>query len=491
MAVKRPVVLIYPRHTWGWEAQPWRDLPLGLLYVAAPLVAAGHPVAVLDQRTEPNWQTALQRELKRDPICVGVSSSTGPQLKHALEVSRQTKLLADVPVVWGGVHPTVLPEQTLAEDCIDIVVRGEGEQTFLELVSALERGAPLAEIPGLSYAADGRVVHNADRPFIELDSYPPPALELIDPSKYVRNVFGVERILYSTSRGCPNACSFCFNTFVHRRRWRRLSPEVAVDQLEALVATTGVGGVFLSDSNFFTDIAWAREVLQGVVRRRLNLVFTRLHVCFNVLAKMGDDDLELLSNAGCKCLAIGIESGSERIRQMLHKSIDAAQLLEVNQRMARTPLHTLYFFMMGYPDETREELAQTVALYRRLLADNRNASASLNIACPYPGTKLFDMAVRCGLQVPETTEEWARFNYRNVTDRAPWISRRRRRLIEMLDFCSFFQDGYKPYKKTSPLAALAVRLYAPIADFRVRRLEARLPVEIALAKLLGIYGKQA
>jgi radical SAM superfamily enzyme YgiQ (UPF0313 family) len=253
----------------------------------------------------------------------------------------------------------------------------------------------------------------------------------------------------------------------------------------------GIRGLFLSDSNFFADLDWGRRVLEGVVRADLGIVFTRIHVCFSVLNKMAEEDFALLEKAGCKCLAVGVESGSERIRRLLRKPIDERGLLDLNRRLSRYPFSLIYFFMMGFPTETQEELASTARLFLRLLKDNPNASKSLNVYTPYPGTELFDVAVRHGLDIPRRTEDWAAFNYRNLPRRSPWISKDMRSLIEMLDFCSFFVDGLHPFKKTHPLASLAAALYSPLAGLRVEKLSYRFPVEIKLARWLRLYARQS
>ena len=125
------------------------ELPQGLLHVAAPLLPNGFEVRILDQRFEPNWRSVLQEELELGLVCVGVSTTTGPQLRHALEISKAVKSIRDTPVVWGGVHPSILPGQVLTLREVDVVVVGEGEQTFLELVQALERGFPLSGVKGI------------------------------------------------------------------------------------------------------------------------------------------------------------------------------------------------------------------------------------------------------------------------------------------------------------------------------------------------------
>jgi len=489
----RRVLLIYPRHTKGWQAQPWIDMPMGLLCIATPVHFAGYDVRIIDQRLEPRWRAILQEELDRNPVCIGISSTTGPQLQYALEISRIAKENGNAPVVWGGVHPSILPEQTLENRHIDIVVQGEGEETFLELVKALDTKDSPSTVKGIWYKDNGRIRHTGDRQFIDLDKQPPLAYHLIEPRKYIRRVFGVERLSFITSRGCPEECTFCFNSVFDRRRWRSMDADIAVQRMKDFVNRYNVKGVFIIDSNFFVNMDWGRRVLEAIIREDMNIVITRIHISFNTLRKMNDDDFALLQRAGCKCISIGIESGSERIRKLLKKQIDVPRLIEINRNLKKFSIMPLYFFMIGFPTETKEDLAETVSLFRTLVKENPRASKSVNIYTPFPGTELYALAVKCGLDVPQRTEDWVRFNYRNFTRNAPWASKDMRKLIEVLDFCSFFADErsyVQPFKETNKLVVLLSQLYAPLARKRVEKLLYKFSIEVKLAKLLGLYAKQ-
>jgi radical SAM superfamily enzyme YgiQ (UPF0313 family) len=487
---QRTVVLVHPNASAGRSVQPWCDLPLELIAVGSPLVRAGYRVRIIDQRVDAGWRETLGRELARRPVCVGVTSTTGPQLRHALEVSRAVKAASGVPVVWGGIHATLLPEQTLERSEIDFVVQGEGERTFEALVAALDGGGPVGGIAGVWRKEDGRAVSGGSRPFIDLDAEPPLEYDLVDVPQYTRTVFGVKRLAFSTSRGCTFPCAFCYSTAVHRRCFRAMSPAVAIERLREFTARYGVRGLFLSDANFFADLDRARAILEGVVREGLGLVFTRLHLRFDTLSRLTNEDIRLCERAGVTCLALGVESGSPRIRKLLHKPIDEAALHEVNARFRSASIMPMYFFMLGFPTETMSELKATVGLFMKLAADNPRAYVSVNTYAPFPGTELFDLAVAEGLVPPATMEDWFSFSYRRLGARGAWLAAPVRKAVSMLDFCSFFASdrGYvTPFKWTHPLATAAARAYAPMARFRMRHMLYGAPLEIAAARKLGLY----
>ena len=494
MSANRTVVLVHPRVTRPGSSQPGCDLPLELICVGSPLARKGYRVRIIDQRVQGDWRDRLLNALAEKPICVGVTSTTGPQLLQALEVSQLVKQHQDVPVVWGGIHATLLPEQTLEKPEIDYVVQGEGERTLEELVAELECGRPVRNVAGVWWKQQGRAVSGGRRPFIDLNEEPSLDYGLVDVRKYERTVFGIETVSFSTSRGCCFPCAFCYSTVVHRRQWRALGADLAVAQMEDFARRYGVRGLFLTDANFFLDLDRARAILEKVVHDRLDLVFTRLQIRLDTLARLSDEDLALIERAGCKCLAIGVESGSERIRALLHKPLDERELLDINRRFKRLPIIPLYYFMLGFPTETREELKATVRLFTTLVTDNPRAWKCVNTYVPFPGTGLYDLAVAEGLKPPTRLEEWYSFNFRQLAAGGGWLPERLRQTVQMLDFCSNFvgDRGYADlFKEPSWLVSAVGWAYAPIARMRVKNLFDQMPLEIVAAKKLGLYGFEA
>ena len=180
---KKPVVLVFP----DCESQdPVLQLPMSLLHLAAPLVADGQEVVILDQRLTPDWKAELAEVLKSEPICLGISCFISRQVANASEVARYaSSLQGDLPIVWGGVHPSLLPQQTLESPYCDVVVRGEGEETFALYLAALREGREPAGIAGLSFKrANGEIIHNPDRPPLNMDTLPPIPYDLVSLERY-------------------------------------------------------------------------------------------------------------------------------------------------------------------------------------------------------------------------------------------------------------------------------------------------------------------
>ena len=490
--MKKRVVLVYPDIIKGWQARPRVGIPISLLSLATPSIDAGYDVKLIDQRVEPHWKVILEDELKKDPLCVGISSMTGPQLRYALEVSKLVKEYGTAPVVWGGTHVSLLPEQTINNENIDIVVDGEGEETFPELLQALDGNRPLSTVKGIWYKDNGRAVSTGMRPFIDLNKQPPLPYDLIDLKKHARIIFGIENMEFFTSRGCPHSCAFCYNVAFHKKQWRPMDPDLTVKRMTEFVRKYNVKGLYFNDSNFFFDIKRGRQILEGMIRENLDVVISKINFDVFTLLKMDEDIFTLLEKAHCRWLPIAVESGSKKIQALIRKPSDVQELLKLNRFLRKFDMFPHYAFMMGFPTETEEDLVDSVSLASRLIKENPKADAVFNIYTPYPGTELFDIVVKNGLRVPERVEDWYSFHYRNLVQGAPWLSDKMRRLIEMLDFCLNLigeQEFLKPYRETKPLASLLCKMYAPLARQRIKHFWYQFPVEIKLAKLLGLYAK--
>jgi len=234
--------------------------------VATPLDVAGYKVRIIDQWTEPDWEEILLAELKTMPICVGITATTGTQIYWALKASEIVKENSNVPVVWGGIHASMLPSQTLENQYIDIIVQGEGEETFLELVNTLASKRPLDNVKGILYKDGSQIKQTPPRPFIDLNKQPRLSYHLIDLKSHMNSIYGIDALQFETSRGCPFNCSFCYNTSFNKRKWRAMDTEQTLFRIKRVVEQYGIKGFIFSDDNFFTNLDRAHDILEGFVK---------------------------------------------------------------------------------------------------------------------------------------------------------------------------------------------------------------------------------
>lgn len=475
------VILFNPSPWTGLSLFKKRVLPLALMHLAPPLEKKGYSVTIIDQFVDHSWRKNLDLALKEEPICFGVTSMTGAQIFRAVEICRIVRTQCPgLPLVWGGVHATIKPAQTLENPFVDILVIGEGEETFAELVEALESGSPLGQVNGIGYKEGGRQHFTPPRPFIDLNQAPDPAFHLVDMSRYQEKILGVNHTRIICSRGCIYDCAYCWDPVFHQRKHRVMDPEKVLNQMTRVVKDYGIQGFVFGDDNFFIDLNWAHNILERVVESTLNFHIGKLLIRADTVCRLDKDFLDLLVRAGVKRVVIGAESGSPRILRLIKKRITTEEIIESNRKLGPYPIGPAYLFMMGIPTETPEEVKMSVRLSEQLMKENPRATRAFNIYTPFPGTELYDMVVKMGFPEPKRLEEWAGFNYRNIYGNTPWITPETRKLVSILDYalmCSPRDNNLGKIRRDEPFSVLMASIYGPAARYRVRTMDTRLPIE--------------
>jgi radical SAM superfamily enzyme YgiQ (UPF0313 family) len=474
------VILVHPNP--GPKDKDQQILPLGILYVAAPLVARGYEVSVLDQRKDGHWAAAL-RTLAAEPdtLCVGISTMTGPQIAHGLEMARVVRdVRPNLPLVWGGVHPSLLPEQTAAHPLVDIACYGEGETVFPPLVDALRTGADWSQLPGLAFkGSDGAVVKNPAGDVPELDAIPPLPYHLFDLQKYkVSALRSGPSLPMVTSRGCRFRCAYCYIQEFFKRTWRGLAPAKVIAEFQRLAHEFNAEGVFLLDDFFFQDRKRAAAILQGLIDNDLRLNLYNANCRADFLYRSDDAYLKLMFDAGIKTLFVGTEAGSDVTLKLMKKDITTEQVLEVNRRLARVGIKAVYSFMAGMPGETESEVMETLSFMLRLKRENPGAMLyKVCLFVPFPGTEYFDRAVQMGCRFPTSFEGWGNFDYNhvNLSYLSPEFKQFLRRAEEISAFIDV--DG-----KATGVVDLMARAYSRVAQHRIERRHYRFMPELGLIK---------
>jgi anaerobic magnesium-protoporphyrin IX monomethyl ester cyclase len=306
---------------------------------------------------------------------MGISSCT-PSIKEAWRLVKIAKDLGKT-VVLGGPHPTALPEESLSKD-VDVVVRGEGEETIREICS----GKPNKNILGISYRDKGKIVHNENRPFItDLDSIPFPARHLFDLRKYSpefhRHKF-VGDIM--TSRGCPFNCNFCYKA-VFGRQYRTRHPKNVVDEWKIMINDIGYDEIGIIDDNFSANEERAIEICDLICKNNLKVDWCAtggLRVD-SVSRRL----FEAMKKSGCYRIGLGVESGSQYILDKVGKCTKLDQIRNAVKMSKEFGFETYLFFMIGNLEET---VQQTIDFAKELDGDY----TQFTVATPYPGTRMYD-----------------------------------------------------------------------------------------------------
>jgi len=381
----------------GYFAERWTQgssmPPLGLLYIGAFLEKEGHEIQIVPaDLLQLSWSQVAGEIRDFEPDLIGVTSTTENRFQSFRLVQVAKKVRPAAHTIMGGPHASMA-----AEDCLehvqdlDIVCRGEGEQTMLELCRELEGKNDLnalSSIAGISYKANGKVYSNSQRePIKDLDSIPRPAYHLVPFEKYnfrfeVPGRGLLPAVNMMSSRGCPFNCNFCATPINWGRVVRMRSPQNIVEEIEFLIDTYGVKVIFFFDDTFNTSPKRVHEICDLIIERKLNIFF-KCDIRIDIIDK---SLLEKMKQAGLFHLSFGLEAGSERVRnEIVNKKVNIEDFHNLVKWCQELDIIPNAFFIFSHPTETWEEAQETIDIIEKYKESIESSVAILHI---YPGTPL-------------------------------------------------------------------------------------------------------
>lgn len=455
--------------------------PFGILFLADCLEKAGFSVRLMHEvGTRDNVQAVVELVLREKPLFVGFSTLTGPPLLPAMQASKEIKKRSNVAIIWGGIHPTILPEQTLLNDFIDLIVIGEGEATIVELANVLRQkglqAGELEKVAGIAFKRNGQAVITKPRPFIrDLDEIHS-AWQHLDvrryflPPEYFLSGLGGERaVVLFTSRGCPWRCGFCYNQLVNKRAFRAQSAERVLSEVRDLRERFDISGIVFEDDNFFSNRRRALQIVRG-----LDVPWNST-IRVDEVAKSGEDFVRELSRNHCAELRIGVETGSPRILDLIKKDITPDQVRKTAEWCVKYGIVTNFMFMVGFPGETWSDVDQTLELMDELEEMDETVHARGPFAyVPFPGTPLFDLAIEHGFKPPSSLAEWSTYFFMGRRPSLPSYA------DTSISSISYYRE-LATRKDLDHLAfALPAQLLARAAKFRYEHRFFRFPIDYVL-----------
>lgn len=356
--------------------------PLGLGYLATIAKKMNHEVKLIDSEALGlSLDKTVSNVLNYNPDLVGINLLT-PTVNLSKEIIRNLKVKnAKLKIIAGGPHATIRPKQVLNDiPEIDILVRGEGELSLEEIL----RGKQLNEIKGISYIENGKITHNQNRPLNnDLDS-----LDFIDRSFFVNDPSienGHLKSVIMGSRGCNYTCSFCSAPLTSGKKIRGRSIENIVDEVEFLKETQGIDSVHFLDNDFVHNKDRVLNLADELRSRNLNIRWRAL-ARVDMTAKYGKEFLRKIKKAGCYQLVFGIESGTQRILDLIKKRTTLKQAKQAIQYCKNVGIKTKAYYMLGFPTETLQEINQTLEHAKKLNTD----IACFILVKAYPGTEMYN-----------------------------------------------------------------------------------------------------
>ncbi|HUA60500.1 MAG TPA: radical SAM protein [Verrucomicrobiae bacterium] len=425
------IVLLHPRSTKPKN----RRFPLAVLSLAAVLEGT-HDYTIVDGNADPQPGATLDRIMRETPIkLLAVSVMPGPQMVAAIPLCKEFRVrYPHVPIVWGGYFPTLYTDAALHARYVDYVARGQGEETILELIDAIDGQGKPSDVRGLSFKDQfGLLVHTAERPLRSPNDLPYlPYHRLANPEKYIAATFlGRRTAVHQASIGCPFRCNFCGVVPVYQGRQKCESPERTATALGELQQQFGIDAVQFYDNNFFLNESHTVALAEALLPLGLRW-WSEGRI--DTVLKYSDETLRLVARAGSAMIFFGAESGSDWALAEMNKGITTEQTLELAARIRGFGIVPEFSFVVGNPHAPERDTRDTIRFIRRIKKLNPDAEIIVQhyIPTPHPDGMYGDIEGKVAF--PASPEEWATERWQNfVTRQDPhlaWLPRPIKRRID-------------------------------------------------------------
>lgn len=421
---RRRVVLYNPKSNFF-------TMPLALLAIGSHLDPARYEVVIVDGRLERDAAGVLKQALE-GAFCLGVTVLTGAPIRDAIAASRVAKQVrADLPVIWGGWHPSLFGVECLEEGSVDITVQGQGEETLVEILERLENGQSLEGCKGIVHRQkDGQVVKEAARPLAQVEAMRSPDYSLIPVERYF-DLKKHRQLDFISSQGCNFRCTFCADPFVYGRKWVGLSADRIGEQIAQLWDRYRFEDVNFQDETFFTR--WER--VEGMARHFIN---AKLPITWagtmraDQGTRLSESSMALCKQSGLRRALIGVESGSDEMLKHIRKDTKMAQVFASAEKILRHGIAGNFPFIVGFPGESDESVRASIEAAKRLRKMSPDFQTTFLYFKPYPGTEI-TMKECQDYPLPTTLEAWANFDLQG-TRGGPWVSEEKLWMIERFKY---------------------------------------------------------
>ncbi len=315
---------------------------------------------------------------------------------------------------------------------VDIVVRGEGEITTKELMQKISKGESLKSVKGISYKYKGKIIHNPERPFMNMDETSDMPLHLL---KNLDKYNPKEVIYYLSSRGCPHRCTYCYNQSYSKKCWRTKSVKKILEELRWLIEKFHTKKIDFVEDNFFVS----QDRVKGICQGLLDMGFDGKwggDCRIDYFKRFDESFMNLLEKSGCNDLFLGVESGSQKILDFIHKDIKVEEIIPAIKKCKEHNIKSVDAFMIGFPTETKKEVYETINIIDKILKIDKDATTVVNMLSPYPGTEMFDLALKYGFEPPKSFEEWGGDWTYSSTKNIFWFDKKYKSFLETIHIVS-------------------------------------------------------
>jgi radical SAM superfamily enzyme YgiQ (UPF0313 family) len=400
----------------------------------AAVLEGREPYEIVDGNIDLNATDTLLKLCDEKTELLAVSVMPGPQMVAAIESCRQVRArFPAIPIVWGGYFPSIYTAATLNANYVDFAVRGQGEETLLELLEGLRGERPLESVRGLSFKdRSGLLRHNPERAMKSPNDFPWYPYHRIPAEKYIRpSFFGRRTAVHQASIGCPYRCSFCGVISAYGSLEKMESPARTAAILRQMVRNHSIDSVQFYDNNFFLHEDHTREQMERL--RPLGLKWW-CEARIDLMLRYSDSTLEAIRRAGCTMIFFGAESGSDWVLQEMRKQLKTEQTLELARRIRQFDIIPEFSFVIGNPKDPERDASECFQFVRRLKHLNPASEIILYPYIPVPQRERMYGDVEDQMEFPSNPEEWATVRWQNFavrkSPRTPWFTRSAQRRID-------------------------------------------------------------
>jgi anaerobic magnesium-protoporphyrin IX monomethyl ester cyclase len=462
-----------------------RRFPLSILALAAVLEGR-EEYAIVDGNLDPHPLGTLMDLLRRKRVeMLAVTVMPGPQLAPAIRACRQARrTFPGVPIVWGGYFPSIYTDAALNADYVDFAVRGQGEDTLLELLEALRGQRSLEGVRGLSFKdAAGKHHHNSERRMKGPEAFPWYPYHRLQVGEYVRpSFFGCRTAAHHASIGCPFNCRFCGVVPAYGSVEKMESPARTEAILHHLARNYGVDSVQFYDMNFFLREDHARELADRLAPLHLGWW---CEARIDIMLRYSDATFEAIRKSGCRMIFFGAESGSDWVLKDMRKKLKAEQTLELAQRIRQFGIIPEFSFVVGNPKDPERDTRECLRFIRKVKQLNPTSEIIIYHYTPVPQRERMYGDVEAQVAFPTTPDEWATERWYNFTIRKdpamPWLKPATKRRI---DNFRLVVTSHWPTVQDIRLPAWARRLLRFLSSWRYQLSFYSFPYELRMTQRL-------
>lgn len=461
--IRNRILLIQPRAT----RFPGFRMPLNLLQLAAPLIKSGFDVDILDFHIESPSESEIAKRVE-NILFVGISCFTGLQSAESIRIGKLLKRInPNLKLVWGGYHPSLWSDLAIKSDLVDFVIKGAGENTLRDLAQRLSSGEIIEK----------QIIDQSP-----IDKIPSPAIDLINPEKYIASTLIGNRVLnINTSYSCSHACSFCAVHKAFPHGWIAKPSDQVVDEIEYLYKNHSIDGLEFSDNAPFIDQNRMLKIAEEILHRKINIKWMTMARADELL-RYSDDEWNLLVQSGFSRVFVGIESGDNAILNSINKNESTEIFLNFAQKCAQHNLIPDYSFTLGYPPNPDSDIEQSFKLVRDLKKITPSGTVMFYRYTPYT----LNDPNSSQMQFPSKWEDWADPAWESwslTSSETPWMNQKSIRKInnfQAVMTCAYHREE-AVFPADGSLSGL-IGLIVPIAKYRWQKGLFNSPYELRILR---------